>query len=106
MIRSFNALVDGVIDDLRIAVVLDSTRATRSEPSVGVWRLDRDRFLLIARSIAEREKKTRDRLLTVAEVALWLEESGVENRLFRLDEQVAKWLDETDPDQSVDYACA
>ncbi len=109
--RTFVALEAGKIDCLYIAISIYATKATRKLPDNGIWKLARADFLKIATSIAERDQKFdimrhREREpseYSLAKIAVICDETGIDNRFFRLNEEVAAWLDRTKPELEIDF---
>jgi hypothetical protein len=98
--RSFVALLAGDIDCLRIAIALGSTSATRETPGEGIWRLSRAQFVTIAESL-NLDSRFADQSLE--QIAHSCDEVGIENRFFRLNAAVARWIDNNEPEQTIDF---
>ena len=107
--RTFRELLDGEIEYLVLAICPSATSAKREQPNVGLWRLDREQFLAIATSIREQdvvlaETDARRRPRTLNQIADDCDETGIENRFFRLNPAVAAWIDGNEPEPTlIDY---
>jgi hypothetical protein len=101
---TFLDVYKGRADCLRIAVVVGATSAKRQDVSVGVWELRKDRLIPILDSIRETMRDRTAKAYDYEELATICDETGIENRFFRLNPIVAEWIDQTEPvDRSVDY---
>jgi hypothetical protein len=101
--RTFVGLLAGKVPYLRIAIDLASTNSTRElteTPIIGIWRIDRDQFRTIAAHIIASVGSGQK---SAEEVAAICDEEGVGNRFFRLNAAVAKWLDENEPEQQIEF---
>jgi len=112
---TFLEVFEGEADKLRIAIVVTSTRAVRTDVTVAVWELTHEKLLLIAKDLAAQDNKvTKDLakraakpvppLASPRDMAIRCDEQGIENRFFRMNQMVADWIDETEPVDKVDYA--
>jgi len=102
--RTFRSLLNGEIDYLTIALRPAMTLAKRDKPNIGLWRLSRIRFQAIAESIREKDILAGKPPRTPEVIADDCDKVGIENRFFRLNEEVAAWIDGTAPEPiRIDY---
>jgi hypothetical protein len=101
---TFHQLYTGAVPKLRLCICIGATNAKREDINVAVWELDQDWLLKIVVSIADHENRyNRSRgytEITPEQAAIQCDETGIENRFFRLDAVVAEWLDTTQPVQT------
>jgi len=100
--RTFRELLDGKIEYLMIAVCPGTTRAKREEPNVGLWKLSREQFQVIVASIrageiAAQKQGSQFPPRHLKKIADECDDQGIESRWFRLNEQVAQWIDDNEP---------
>jgi hypothetical protein len=107
--RTFRELLDGKIEYLVLAVCPSATRAQREDPNVGLWKLSGEQFRAIAASIREQDvvlaqTDAKRRPRSLQQIADDCDETGIENRFFRLNAAVAAWIDGNEPEPTViDY---
>lgn len=98
--RGFSDLLAGRINHLKIALAVAATQATRETPICGVWAMTREQFVKIAENL-QATHRLKDRSLE--EIANICDETGIENRFFRLNPAVAEWIDNHAPESEIDY---
>jgi hypothetical protein len=95
--QTFAGLAADKVDYLRIAIAVGTTNAKRDDFNCAIWRLHKARFLLIAAHLMRAHGWTMEQVIVACDI------TGIENRFFRLNEQVAAWIDEVEPEQKIDY---
>lgn len=110
---TFHEVFLGKAANLRLAIRVGATRASRQDIDGAIWDLAREALLRILDDIAERENAFAARqaaragrqaiMITPEQVALKCDEVGIENRFFRMNGMVATWIDQTEPVAGIDY---